>query len=94
MQTPQQRINYCPNAMFVYPVTENEVACVTNSLKGNSSAGFDKIPEFLVNQCTCYLKKTLVHIYNASFQSGIFPDKMKIAKVRPLFKKGDRHPEL
>jgi hypothetical protein len=25
-----------------------------------------------------------------SFQSGIIPDRMKIAKVRPLFKKGDR----
>jgi hypothetical protein len=49
MQTPQQRLNYCPNTMFVYPVTENEVECV-NSLKGNSSAGFDEIPEFLVKQ--------------------------------------------
>ena len=28
------------------------------------------------------------HIINESFQSGIFPDKMKFAKVIPLFKKG------
>jgi hypothetical protein len=53
--------------MFVYPVTENKVECVTNSLKGNSSAGFDEISEFLVKQYICYIKKT-VHIYNASFQ--------------------------
>jgi hypothetical protein len=43
--------------MFVYPVTKNEVKSVTNNLKGNSSAGFDEIPEFLVKQCICYLKK-------------------------------------
>jgi hypothetical protein len=36
-------------------------------------------------------KKTLVHIFNASLKSGVFPDKIKIAKVRPLYKKGDRH---
>jgi len=33
--------------------------------------------------------------FNASFNSGIFPDKMKIANVRPLFKKRiDRMPEI
>jgi len=33
--------------------------------------------------------------FNASFNSGIFPDMMKIANVRPLFKKGtDRMPEI
>jgi len=34
--------------------------------------------------------KPLVHIYNVSYQSGIFPYTMKKAKIRPLFKKGDR----
>jgi hypothetical protein len=33
--------------MFASPVTENEVERVINSLKGNSSARFDEIPEFL-----------------------------------------------
>jgi len=37
-----------------------------------------------------FYQKPLVHIVDASFNSGIFPDKMKIAKVRPFFKKGDR----
>jgi len=33
----------------------------------------------------------LVHIYNASISSGIFPDRLKTAKVIPLYKKGDSH---
>jgi hypothetical protein len=36
--------------MFVYSVTENEVESVTKSLKGNSSAGLDEIPELLIKQ--------------------------------------------
>ena len=76
--------------MFAAPVTVSEVGQVINSLKSNSSAGFDEIPMSLVKQCLCYFIKPLVHIYNVSFQTGIFPDMMKKAKIRPLFKKGDR----
>jgi Notch-like protein len=43
----------------------------------------------LVKQCLCYFIKPLVHIYNVSFQTGIFPDMMKKAQIRHLFKKGD-----
>ena len=32
--------------------------------------------------------KPLLHIFNQSLQSGIFPDKLKIATVKLLFKKG------
>jgi hypothetical protein len=63
---------------------------VIKGLKNNSSAGFDEIPTFLVKQCLCYFIKSLAHIYNVSFQTGIFPDMIKKAKIKPLFKKGDR----
>ena len=32
--------------------------------------------------------KPLTHIFNTSFQTGVFPDKFKIAKVIPVFKSG------
>ena len=35
--------------------------------------------------------KPLVHIFNVSFSTGIFPSNLKIAKVIPVFKKGDPH---
>ena len=31
----------------------------------------------------------LVHIHNLSFSSGVVPDKLKVAKIVPVFKKGD-----
>ena len=30
-----------------------------------------------------------MHIFNKSLQKGIFPDKLKIAKVIPVFKSGE-----
>jgi hypothetical protein len=59
VHTSQQKIDYCPNTKFVYPVTENAVESITQSLKGNSSAGFDEIPEYLVKQRTLYKKKSI-----------------------------------
>jgi len=76
--------------MFVAPVTETEVIQVIKGLKNNSSVRFDETPTFLVKQCLCHFIKPLVHIYNVSFQTGTFPDMMKKAKIKPLFKKEDR----
>jgi hypothetical protein len=53
---------------------------VIKGLKNNSSAGFDEIPTILVKQCLCYFIKPLVHIYNVSVQTAIFPDMMKKGK--------------
>ena len=36
-----------------------------------------------------YIVKPLAHICNTSVMNGIFPDRMKIARVIPLFKNGD-----
>ena len=76
--------------MFIAPVMEAEVIRVIKDLKNTSSVGFDETPTFLVKQCLCYLIKPLVHIYNISFQTGIFPDVLKKARVKPLFKRKDR----
>jgi hypothetical protein len=66
-----------------------ETKRVVKSLRGNPSAGFHEILEYLAKRCLHY-KKPLVHIFNASLKSGVFPENMKIAKIRPLYKKGER----
>lgn len=50
IQISQQRTNFCPINIFIFPVTENVVKCVTRSLKGKFSAGFYEIPEYPVKQ--------------------------------------------
>jgi hypothetical protein len=55
------------------------------------SAGYDEIPEFLVKKCINNIKRTLANIFNVSLSSGTFPDRLKLAKVIPLHKKGEHH---
>ena len=84
------QINKCFNTMFVSPVTITEMEQVIISLNNSFSAGCDEILMSLVKQCLCYYIKPLVHIYNVSFQTGIFLDMMKLAKIEPLFKKDNK----
>jgi len=85
------KIKQCPNSIFIHPVTEEEVISFTKSLKGKPTVGDDDIPENLVKQCMQLIKGPLAHIYNLSLNSGVFPDIWKTAKVKPLYKKGDKY---
>ena len=77
--------------MFLFPVTESEVEKVATDLKNKLSAGIDDIPDYVVKRCIQVLKKPLANIYNASLESGIFPDQLKVAKVIPLYNKGNKN---
>ena len=84
------KIKQCPNSVFIYPVTE-EMISLTKSLKGKPTAGDDDIPENLVKQCVQLIKGPLAHIYNLSLNWGVFPDVWNTAKLKPLYKKGDKY---
>ena len=60
------------------------------SFDNKYSTGYDEIPMPVIKKTKQFLIKPLVHLINSSFVSGIFPDKLKVSKVRPLFKKGDK----
>jgi potassium voltage-gated channel Eag-related subfamily H protein 8 len=85
----QRKIDYCPNSIYVVPIIENEVESVIKNLKGKFSVGYDEIPEYVVKHCASFIRGPLTHIYNMSIKSGIFPEKFKIARLKPLYKKGD-----
>jgi hypothetical protein len=63
---------------------------IMKSLKNSYSAGFDEIPEVIVKTSVHYIKKPLTHIFDLSLQKGLFPDSLKVAKTRPVFKKGEK----
>ena len=69
----RQEINHCSNSICISPVTEVVVSLAKN-LKDKPIAGYDDIPESLVKQCIQLIKGPLVHIYNVSLRSGVFPD--------------------
>jgi hypothetical protein len=46
------------------------------------------IPEFIIKKCYPRITDALTYIINLSFLSGYFPDQLKIANVKPLYRKG------
>uniref|UniRef100_A0A1B6H9V6 Reverse transcriptase domain-containing protein n=1 Tax=Homalodisca liturata TaxID=320908 RepID=A0A1B6H9V6_9HEMI len=71
------------------PINEKEVEKVIQSLKNKHSSGHDEIPVTVIKAVKTSISKILCHLINSSFVSGIFPNKLKQAKIIPLHKKND-----
>ena len=69
-------------------LTVNELKDAFFSLKLNKSPGYNEISFNVIKTCIGSLHKPLFHYFNQSLERRIFPDKLKIARVNPLFKKG------
>ena len=75
--------------MFIPYISKYEIIEIIKSLK-NSSAGYDNIPASIAKQCIQHYIKPLTYLINSSFECGIFPNELKLAKVIPIFKNGDK----
>ena len=78
-------------SMFLSAVDEREVIEVVNKCNNKMSTDCNDIDMKLVKSVIGGISKPLTYICNLSFQTGTFPSNMKIAKVIPLFKSGDKH---
>ena len=58
-----------------------------NDLKNKTSSGFDGISLSLLKYISAPLLEPLTLIINQSLTTGIFPHKLKIAKIIPIYKK-------
>ena len=56
------------------------------SFKVGKAPGIDGIPVQLIKGSFQFISEPLMHIINLSLQSGIFPDRLKTAKVVPIYK--------
>ena len=72
-------------------VTSTEVTKLIKNLALQNSSGHDGISACFIKRMLDTITPSLTHIINQSLSTGIFPDRLKIAKVIPLFKKGDEH---
>ena len=79
------------NEFSFRPVTEIEVKNAINELKCKSSAGYDGLSNKLLKHVREELSPCLTLLINHAFQTGIFPDKLKCAKVTPIYKKDDKY---
>ena len=76
-------------SLFLYKVKQFEIENAISNLKNSNSSGHDEITLKFVKLSSPILIPSLERIFNLSISSGIYPSQLKIAKVIPIFKKGD-----
>ena len=70
-------------------VDENDIRKIADKLDNKKSWGIDGISNIIMKSIINILNKAITIIINQMLETGVFPDKLKVAKVIPLFKKGD-----
>ena len=76
--------------MFVLPITPSEICDVTATFKCNKSAGYDSNSPNVIKSIIKNIALPLCNVFNKSLLTGCFPDKLKVAKVIPLYKGDDK----
>ena len=83
----QHRNDY---TIFLEPVIIEETRKIIMALR-DASAGWDCINKLmLINTLVCIVVP-LTHILNLSITQGIFPSKLKVAKIKPIYKAESKH---
>ena len=76
------------NTFFLVPASENEILDIISKLKIMKS-NVNSLPVSLLKRVAPIVISPLLRIIQNSFQLGIFPEKLKVARITPVHKSGD-----
>ena len=77
-------------SIVLEPVDEREIISTINSLPMKKSVGGNNISVTFIKLVVNLIAPFLIKVINASFELGMFPNILKIAKVIPIYKSGDK----
>ena len=77
------------NSIFLQPVTENEILDIIKALN-NGSPGIDDICAKPIKYISDVIIIPLCYICQLSLTQGCFPNELKVAKIIPLYKNGEK----
>ena len=72
------------------PTTEDILLKLLKDIDISKAAGVDNLPGRFLMDGAIILAKPVTEICNLSIKSNIFTDPCKLAKLKPIFKKGSR----
>jgi uncharacterized protein YifN (PemK superfamily) len=81
----------CGQTFSFSEVNEETVSKIIDNLKPKCSSGVDGVSNKLLKYIKNEILAPLTLIVNQAITFGVFPDKLKIAKVVPLYKKAESH---
>ncbi len=79
------------NSFFMMETNPQEIVTCCNALSPKKSCCFDEISVELLQRVIDIICFPLAHVFNLSLNIGVFPDKLKIAKIVPIHKSGSVH---
>ena len=77
-------------SMFLDLATQEEIIDTTCKFPAGKAAGYDNIPMSIIKRSINSISSPLTQIVNLSIIHGIVPNELKIARVVPIFKSGDK----
>ena len=80
-------INNAGHVFFLSPTDPKEVADLIDNLDDKKSPGPNGIPVILLKKFKEFFSFWLAKLINLCFETGVFPDLLKFAKITPLHKK-------
>lgn len=84
-----KKVQVNERTMFLSPVCREDVMYHINKLQSKTAKDIDDIDVRLVKTLKHQLAAPLLEVINSCLGCGVFPNKMKIARVVPVHKKGD-----
>ena len=79
-----------PCSMILNDTSDSEVVSIGSKFDINKSTGVHNIPAVLIKWAIYIIAPILAKFFNIFMRLGIYPDTLKVAKVTPLHKKGDK----
>jgi len=67
-----------------------EINKIIKSLRTKNSYGYDEIPIKILRLSAPSVISPLTYICNKSLSSGVFPERLKYAIIKPVYRKGDK----
>ena len=78
------------STIALIPPTVNEVFNELNLLKSKKAAGSDDLAPFFIKTTSLVIAPYMTYFTEFMFNQGFFPNILKIAKVIPIYKSGDK----
>ena len=78
------------NRVFLSPTSEDEVIGIVKTCKQKTSTDSNHLSMSVIKKVIQPITLPLAAIFNMSFQTGVFPSSMKLAKNIPIFKSGSK----
>ena len=90
-RTKKSALDYLKNKIrilsFLHLSLRKKLKLLFGLFSRNESAGSYSVPIFLLKTLSLYISRPLSSIINQSFETGVFPQELKLGKVNPLHKK-------